>query len=68
MLCRRPQYDTVRDFAGGDHAPQCDEQFTGEGDNYSGLARSLGIPGPRPIPLRERAVLLEPEEAPGELD
>ena len=52
----RPQYDTLRDLAEGDHAPQCDKQFTGEGDNYGRLARSLGTPGPRPIPLRERAL------------
>ena len=65
---RWPQHDAVRTLTGGDHAPQGDEQLSGEGDDHGGLARALGAAGPRPIPLRERALLLEPEEAPGELD
>ena len=63
---RRPQHHAVRDLAGGDHVPQGDEQLSGEGDDHGRLARALG--GPRAIPLRQRALLLEPEEAPGELD
>ena len=63
-----PQHDAVRDFAGGDHAPERDEQLAGERDDHRRLARALGALGPGPEPLRQRAVLLKHEEPPGELD
>src|SRR3712207_8641685 len=43
-------------------------QLSGESDNHGRLARALGARGPRSIPLRERALLLEHEETPSELD
>ena len=44
-----------------------DEQLPRQGHDH-GLARAAaGIRGPRPIPLRQRAVFLEQQEAPGQL-
>src|ERR671911_1063988 len=65
---RRPQCNASRDFAGRDHAPQRDEQFAGERHDHRCFARALRTLGPPPVPLRERAVLLEPQEPPGKLD
>ena len=42
----RPQHDALRDLAGGDHAPECDEQLAGEGDDHRRLARALRTLGP----------------------
>jgi hypothetical protein len=64
----RAHAHTVRDFAGGDQSPHCDQQFAGEGHDHGGLANTVRPLGPRAIPLRQRAVLLEPKESPGELD
>src|SRR5208283_2239999 len=63
-----PKHKALRDFAGGDHAPERDEQLAGESDDHRRLARALGSLGPITEPLGQRAVLLEPQEAPGELD
>ena len=63
-----PQHDAGGDLANGDQAPQCNEQLAGERHDHRRLARALRARGPRAIPLHELALLLEPQEAPGELD
>jgi hypothetical protein len=63
-----PQHDAVRDFTGGDHAPERDEQLASKSDDHLGLVRPFDTLGPTPEPLRQSAVLLEQQEAPGELD
>src|SRR3712207_6572904 len=60
---RCPQHHTVRKLAHRDHTPQGNEQLSGKSDNHGRLAGALG--GPRMIPLHERALLLEAQEAPG---
>src|SRR6059058_5639057 len=57
---RRPQHNADRDFAGHDQAPQRDQQFPSECHDHRRLAHALRAFGPRPIPLRQCAVLLEP--------
>jgi hypothetical protein len=59
-LGRRPQHNADRDFAGHDQAPQRDQQFPSECHDHRRLAHALRAFGPRPIPLRQCAVLLEP--------
>jgi len=54
------QRDACWDFASGDHAPERDEQLPCERHNHCRLARALRTLGPRPVPLRQGAVLLEP--------
>ena len=54
----RAHAHTVRDFAGGDQSPHCDQQLAGEGHDHGGLA----------LPLCQCAVFLKPKEAPRELD
>ena len=49
---RLPQHDAVRDFAGGDHAPERDQQFASKSDDHLGLACPLDALGPAPEPLR----------------
>ena len=63
-----PQHDAVRDFACGDHAPKRDEQLASKSDNHFGLVRPFDALAPAAEPLRQSAVLLEQQEAPGELD
>jgi hypothetical protein len=58
----------VRDHAGRDHPPHRDEQLARECDNHGGLARPSRPLRPGAIPLCQRAVFLEQEEPPGELD
>ena len=57
---RRPQHNADRDFAGHDQAPQRNQQFPGECHDHRRLAHALRAFGPRPIPLRQCAVFLEP--------
>src|SRR3954454_10291346 len=65
---RRSQDDASRYLAGGHRAPQCDQQLSGQGHDQ-GLARAAaGIRRARPVPLRQRALLLMQQEAPGQLD
>src|SRR3954469_9719593 len=55
----RAQGDPLRGLAGGHQTPQRDQ----------GLARAAaGVRRARPIPLRQRALLLEQEKAPRELE
>lgn len=56
----RPQHNADRDFAGHDQAPQRNQQFPGECHDHRRLAHALRAFGPRPIPLRQCAVFLEP--------
>jgi hypothetical protein len=65
---RFPQHDAVWNFAGGDHAPERDEQLACKGNDHLGLVRPFDTLGPAAEPLRQSAVLLEQQEAPGELD
>lgn len=66
-LHRWAKHRTVRHFAGCDEFPQRDEQFAGQGDNHRLAGGAALIGGARPIPPRQRAVLLQHQEAPGEL-
>src|SRR3954452_4394815 len=62
------QDDASWHFAGGHHAPQCDQQLSCQRHDQ-GLARAAaGIRRARPIPLCQRTLLLEQEKAPGQLD
>ncbi len=54
-----PQHDTVRNFTGGDHAPEGDQQLTGEGDDHLRLACAIRSLGPAAEPLSQSAVLLK---------
>src|SRR5829696_10015753 len=63
----RAQDDALRRLAGGHEAPQGDQELPCEGHDH-GLARATtGVRGARPIPLRQGTVLLEQQEAPGQL-
>ena len=65
---RRTQDDTVRRLAGGHQTPQRDEQLARQRHDH-GLARAAAsVRRPHPVPGRQTAGLLEPEETPGELD
>src|ERR1700693_5233701 len=59
---------TFGNFASGDQPPQLNEQFSREGDNHRRLAYTLCALGPRLVPLSERAILLEHNKPPSELD
>src|SRR6266853_3617096 len=65
--CCRAQDDALRNLAGGDEPPQRNEQLASQRDDHclSGSAARIG--GPRPVPLRQRAVLLEHQKAPRQL-
>src|SRR5829696_364313 len=63
----RAQDDALRRLAGGHEAPQGNQELPREGHDH-GLARAAtGVRGAGPIPLRQSAVLLEQQEAPGQL-
>ena len=64
----RAHAHAVWDFAGGDQSPHRDQQLAGEGHDHGGLASTVRPFGPDTIPLRQRAIFLEPKEPPGELD
>ena len=65
---RRTQDDTVRRLAGGHQTPQRDEQLARQRHDH-GLARAAAsVRRPCPVPDRQTAGLLQPEETPGELD
>src|SRR3954453_9711338 len=65
---RCSQNDASRHLARGHHSPQCDQQLSREGHDQ-GLARvTTGVGRPRPVPLRQRTLLLMKQEAPGQLD
>src|SRR5512146_666818 len=66
LSCRRAQDETLRDLAGIGHAPERDEELARERDDGTGLAHAVG--DARAIPLHQRALRLEQQEAPGELD
>ena len=57
-----PEHDALRNFADRDQPPERDQQFPGEGHDQGRLAGAFGTFGSRPVPLRQRAVLLEPEK------
>ena len=62
---RRTQDDTVRGLAGGHQTPQRDEQLARQRHDH-GLARATAsVRCPCPVPDRQTAGLLEPEETPG---
>src|ERR1700760_2909461 len=63
-----PQHNAMRDFTGGDHAPEGDEQLAGECHDHLRLARSAGSLGPGTEPLSQSAVLLKQQKPPSELD
>lgn len=62
----RSQHDTGRDFADCHHAPERDQQLSGERHDHRRLARTLTSSSP--VPLRQPAILLEHQESPSELD
>src|SRR3954471_16776661 len=60
--------DASRHLARGHHSPQCDQQLSRQGHDQ-GLARAApSICRARPVPLRQRTLLLMKQEAPGQLD
>ena len=62
---RCAQDDASWRLAGGHHAPQGDQQLSCQGHDQ-GLARAAaGVGRARPIPLRQRTLLLMQQEAPG---
>jgi hypothetical protein len=60
------QHDTLRNFAGGNHPPEFDEEFSRERDDHGGLART--VVGSRAVPLSERAIFLILQKSPRQLD
>src|SRR6516165_4280060 len=65
---RRPQLDTVRHLTDRDQAPQRDQQLARQCHDHRRLARAARPLGPRAVPLRQRTVFLEHQEAPRQLD
>src|SRR5208283_5574016 len=65
---RWPQLDTVRHLAGRDQAPQRDQQLARQRHDHRRLARAARPLSAQPEPFCERALSLELEEAPSELD
>src|SRR6266480_1306493 len=65
---RRPQLDTVRHLTGRDQTPQRYQQLARQCHDHCRLARAARTLGPRAIPLRQRTVFLEHQEAPRQLD
>src|SRR5947207_6386308 len=64
----RTQDDALQCLAGGDKAPERDDQFACQSDDH-GLARAnTAIGGASTIPPCQRALLLKSQKAPGELD
>src|SRR5437763_13939395 len=64
----RTQDDALQCLASGDKAPERNDQFACQRDDH-GLARaSTAISGAGAIPHCQRAVLLQHQKAPGELD
>ncbi len=54
--------NAMRDFTGGDHAPEGDEQLAGEGHDHLRFACTAGPLGPSAEPLGQRAVLLKQQK------
>src|SRR5208282_1541261 len=65
---RRTQHDAERYFAGRHQLPQCDEQLARQRDNQCFTGGAAGFGGTGSVPLRQRAVLLEHQKAPSQLD
>jgi hypothetical protein len=65
---RLAQREAGWDFADRDHAPERDEQLSRERHDHLRPPRGGRTFCPRAVPLGERTVLLEPQEAPGKLD
>src|SRR4051794_40936852 len=61
----RAQGDPLRGLAGGHQTPQRDQQLSREGDDHGFARAAAGVRRARPVPLRQRALLLEQEKAPG---
>jgi len=55
-------HDTI-----SNEVPECDQQLSGQGQDHF-LARSGNLVCARPEPACQRAVFLEQQETPGELD
>src|SRR4051794_5116475 len=65
---RRSQDNASRHLARGHHSPQRDQQLSRQRHDQ-GLARAAtGVGRARPVPLRQRTLLLMKQEAPGQLD
>ena len=54
--------NAMRDFTGGHHAPEGDEQLAGEGHDHLRFACTAGPLGPSAEPLGQRAVLLKQQK------
>jgi hypothetical protein len=66
--CRSSQTDAVGHLARPDQAPQGDQQLAGQCYDHGHACSATPIAGALPIPSHQSAVLLEDQEAPGELD
>src|SRR5215212_6276272 len=64
----RAQGDALRGLAGGHQTPQRDQELSREGDDHGFARAAAGVRRARPVPLRQRALLLEQEKAPRELE
>jgi hypothetical protein len=64
----RTQSDAFGHLTGRNEAPQCDQQFAGQGHDHGLACATAGVCGPRPVPSREATVGLEPKETPSQFD
>src|SRR5580700_729243 len=64
----RTQDDALQCLAGGDKAPERDEQLACQRDNHRLARASTAIGSAGLVPARQCALLLKPQKAPGELD
>src|SRR5262249_22104163 len=64
----RAQHEASGNLSGRDHAPQRNEQLAGQCHDHRLARAAAPVCRSLPIPLRQGAVLLELQHAPGELD
>src|SRR5215468_6563972 len=64
----RTQRETGWYLAGGDQPPQSNEQLASQRHDHGLAGRTAGICGARAEPLRQGAILLEADKAPGEFN
>src|SRR6516162_11290693 len=64
----RTQRETGRYLASRDQPPQSDEQLASQRHDHGLAGRTAGVCGARAEPLRQGAILLEADKAPGEFN
>src|SRR6516165_2451306 len=64
----RTQRDTGRYLASRDQPPQSNEQLASQRHDHGLAGRTAGVCGARAEPLRQGAILLEADKAPGEFN